>query len=62
MKSNKLISFVVHAIFAGIMLMFALPAIAQNNNSDVGGDIRVVSRDTTYYKAPTVTKIQRDSI
>ncbi|MCH5312439.1 MAG: hypothetical protein J1E57_10890 [Prevotella sp.] len=62
MKSNKLISSVVHAFFAGIMLSFAQSAAAQNNNSDVGGDIRVVSRDTTYYKAPTVTKIQRDSI
>ena len=62
MRSNKLIGSVVHAIFAGLVLSFALPAVAQDNNTDVGGDIRVVSRDTTYYNAPTVTKILRDSI
>lgn len=60
MKMKTLFKSSAAAVLAGAMSILCFPAAA--HTEDGGGVLREISRDTTFYTAPTTTVVQRDSI
>ena len=63
MEKRKSIGFAASLVLAGLMTAWMVqPSAAQIPLSDSGRTLREVSRDTTYYEAPTSIHVQRDSL
>ena len=62
MKKGLFHFFSAKALLVVLLAACALPAAAQENGSGSRTVIREISRDTTYYDAPTVIEVQRDTL